>query len=227
MGAMTTAAHDTPQATAAGPVVWKRVAAALPDLALAGAFLLTWLRPFALGSPPVDSYRILVILEFLAIHSAYLTGVRIYRDRSRRARLERLGFFAVLYTIFAAGVAAKFGVWWPLLAFWGLMLNRMLGEILEEAPRGTERLYRKLAWELSLAFFVGGIFAVTLLPIPELGWTADVRTGLGASGDEPHRILAFGVLYFGLTAVSGIGGWAWSRALRLGGRPEIPATPSP
>lgn len=209
------------------PVRWKRAAVAFPDLVLAGVFLLTWLRPFALGSSPVEFGRITMILEFLAIHSAYLTGVRIYRDRSRRARLERIGLFAVLYTVFAGGVAAKFGVWWPLLAFWGLMFNRMLGAILEEAPRGTERLYWKLAWEFSLALFLVGVFAVALLPIPELGWTADVRAGLGASGDEPHRWLAFGVFYFGLTAVSEIGGWARARALQLGGPPEIPATPAP
>lgn len=83
------------------------------------------------------------------VHSTALMGTVAISDEPGRTKLKRLVGLATLYALFVAGFAVGFGVWWPLLAFWGLTFSRMLGVILGEAPHGRERLYVKAGWALS------------------------------------------------------------------------------
>ena len=51
--------------------------------------------------------------------------------------------------------------------------------------------------------YLGGAFLTTLAPVPRLGMTAEVQPRFGLDGgglwiDEPNRVVAFGVVYFGL-----------------------------
>lgn len=214
--------------SSSGSVAWKRAVTAVPDAALATAFLVTWLRPFALGERVVEYFLITMLLEFIIVHSTALMGAVAMSDEPGRAKLKSLVGLAGLYTLFVAGFAVGFGVWWPLLAFWGLTFNRMLGVILGEAPRGRERQYVKAGWALSVVYFLVGATAVTFLPIPELGVTPDVRAQLALPGgglwiDEPQRVLAFGVFYFGLTAVGEALGWGRSETALRG----VPRDPAP
>lgn len=202
-----------PQESVSAGTTLRGVLASIPDFALAGAFLITWLNPYALGEKAVQYYLLTMLLEFIIVHSsAFMGSVAFSRDpATRRARnIFGLGLF---YSLFVGGFALGYKTWWPLYAFWGLTLNRMLGILIGDAPVGKERQYVQAGWGLSAMYYLGGAFATLWIPVPALGITREVRAALDLPGsgvwiDEPQRVLAFGVLYFGLTGVGEVLGWA-------------------
>lgn len=232
---MTPVSKDVPASTAdlpaperAGAGVSSRgLLAALPDFALAGAFLVTWIEPTALGDEVVRYFLLTMLLEFIIVHSsAFMGNVVLSRDNPSR-RVRGLFWLGLFYTLFFGGFALGFGTWWPVWAFWGLTFNRMLSILIGDAPEGRERQYVRAGWALSVLYYLGGVFATVLLPVPELGMTSGVRSALDLPGgglwvDEPQRVLAFGVVYFGLTGIGEVMGWARSERF-LKGVPKDPA----
>lgn len=189
------------------------VLASIPDFALAGTFLITWLNPYALGEMAVQYYLLTMLLEFIIVHSSGFMGSVAFSRNSAVLRLRNIFGLALFYSLFVGGFALGFTTWWPLYAFWGLTLNRMLGILIGDAPVGRERQYVQAGWALSIIYYLGGAFATVWLPVPALGMTREVRAALDLPGgglwvDEPQRVLAFGVLYFGLTGVGEVLGWA-------------------
>jgi len=219
---LSTAPREDPLAhEGAGGTTLRGLIAGIPDLALAGAFLLTWLRPWTFGETAVQYFLLTMLLEFIIVHSsAFMGTVALSRERTSRRVLAVLGLGG-FYSLFVVGFALGFGTWWPMWAFWGLTLNRLLGLLLGNAPHGMERMYVKAGWALAALFYVVGAMVTVMLPVPELGVTAQVRGELALPGgglwiDEPHRVLAFGFLYFGLTGWAEIRGWARSEAFLKG-----------
>ena len=72
----------------------------IPDFALAGVFLLTWVAPTALGDRMIGYLMLLKPLEFLNVHSAAFMGSVILRPLSRGKKT--LGVIGVgsFYTLF-------------------------------------------------------------------------------------------------------------------------------
>lgn len=203
------------------PRLGRRTVLAVPDLVIAGIFLLVWIRPFALGSESVESLAIVMLMEFVVVHATAMTGHVLLSDAPDRSRIRSLGGLTLLYTLFAAGYAWQFRVWWPLLAVWILSLNRLTGVLFVGRPRGGDRLYVQSSWALSIMYFLGGATTVTFLRIPGLGVTEEAREAIDLPGgglwiDEPQRLLAFGVIYFGLTGLGEILAWPHSSAVRSG-----------
>lgn len=191
----------------------RRLAVASPDLALAGVFLYAWLHPFALGEQAVPFLFLTMLLEFIILHSAAFMGNVLYSDESTGSRVRMVLGFGLFYTLFVGGFAMAFEVWWPFFAFWGLILNRLLGVVLGDAPRGKEEFYVRAGWALGVMYYLFAVTVTLLTPLPELGLTRTARDALSLPGsgqwvDEPYRVLAFGVLYFGLHAVGELLGWA-------------------
>ena len=185
--------------------------AALPDAALAFGFLINWLDPTALGAQMVQYFLLVMLLEFIIMHSAAIMGVALFSETPVLKKLRTVLGLAMLYSIFVAGFALSFKTWWPLGAFWGLSINRLAGSLVGQAPTGKEQDLIKMGWAWSAVLYLGFTFATLLLPVPRLGLTDEaVRlqnlSGDGIWVDEPHRVLAFGFLYFtgqtyfGLTA---------------------------
>ena len=203
------------------PSAVRRLLAAAPDLALAAAFLVTWLRPTALGEGVVPYFMLTMLLEFVIVHSSGFMGSVVLSREDPGRRMKALLGLGLFYTLFVGGFALGFGVWWPVVAFWGLTLNRMLSVLLGDAPEGMERRYVRAGWALSVLYYLGGVFLTVLAPLPELGLTASVRSTLDLPGsglwvDEPHRVLAFGVVYFGMTGIGELAGWARSERFLRG-----------
>lgn len=222
-----TKASARPQESASAGTTLRSVLASIPDFALAGAFLITWLYPFALGETAVQYHLLTMLLEFIIVHSsAFMGSVAFSRDPAS-PRLRNIFGLGLFYSLFVGGFALGFKTWWPLYAFWGLTLNRMLGILIGDAPVGKERQYVQAGWALSAMYYLGGTFATLLLPVPALGMTHEVRAALDLPGsgvwvDEPQRVLAFGVLYFGLTGVGELLGWARNEKFLKG----VPARPA-
>lgn len=181
--------------------------AALPDFALGGVFLVTWVAPGTFGRRMVAYLMLVMLIEFLIVHSAAFMGHVAMGAGDRRHKVRSLLGLGALYTLFAGGFALAFKRWWPLWAFWGLTLNRLAGVMLGRGPSGRERHLIKRSWAAGVFFYIAFVFLTTLLPVPALGITpAVVRAqelpGSGLWIDDPQRVLAFGFLYFTAWGIS-------------------------
>jgi hypothetical protein len=201
---------------------------ALPDLAFSVVFLVTWIRPDALGEFMVRWLLLVMLMEFIVLHSAALMGTVALAPGSRARRGLAILGFAVLYTLFAGAFSLAFKSWWPLASFWALTLNRLLGVLIGQVPDEEQKAFVMRGWSAGIAFYVLGCFATVFLPVPALGLTPAVVAaqhipGKGLWVEQPHKVIAFGFLYFLLTAWSEANAHAWMR--RAGTAPGPTAAP--
>jgi len=194
---------------------------ALPDFALAGLFLATWIAPDLLGTGRIGQLMLVMLLEFIVVHSAAFMGMAAVGGTTTWHKIRAILGFGVFYTLFVGGFALAFGVLWPLAAFWGLTLNRLLSAILGQAAEGDERQLMMRGWAVGALAYLAAVFATTLLPVPRLGITSEVVTAAALPGSglwisEPWRVLAAGFLYFSAVGLSELVDHRW-----------LPAAPPP
>lgn len=182
--------------------------AAAPDAGLAAICLATWVRPMALGRRQVQYILLLMLLEFIVIHSAAFMGQALLSPEGRAKRAGRIIAFGAFYSVFAGAFSLGFHVWWPLGAFWLLTLNRLAGVLTGQAPAGSERQFIRAGWAASALFYMAAVTVTLLVPLPRLGITPEVVAQQGLAGiggvwvEQPHRVVAAGCLYYALTAWS-------------------------
>ncbi len=182
-------------------------------------FLITWIAPTAFGPFMVKWLLLVMMMEFIIVHASGFMGVVAFGPRSRAVRSVGILLLSLFYTLFAGGAALVFRSWWPLAAFWGQTLNRLLGVILGTAPTAEQRDLVMAGWGAAVTFYLLGCFATILLPVPALGITPEVVAaqhlpGSGLWVDHPEKVIAFGVLYFGLTAWSELTSHDWTGKMR-------------
>ncbi|MGA2383141.1 MAG: hypothetical protein ABSG61_06855 [Gemmatimonadales bacterium] len=188
---------------------------ALPDVGFAGVFLVTWIRPSTFGPFMVKWLLVVMLVEFIIIHSAAFMGVVSFAPGARVARGLRIVGLGTFYTLFAGAISFVFRSWWPITAFWGQTLNRLLGVILGQGQDLGQKAAVMAGWAASTVFYLLGCFATILLPIPRLGITPEVVAaqripGGGLWVEHPEKVIAFGVIYFGLTAWSELNAHRWA-----------------
>jgi hypothetical protein len=191
------------------------VLASLPDFALAAVACITWVSPATLGEEKVAWFLGLMLLEFIVVHSAAFLGAIALSDAPRSRRLVQALGLSAFYTLFAAGFALGMKHWWPLAAFWGLTVNRLLGIALGQAPRGKERELMQAGWAAGAMAYLFGAFVTVLAPLPAFGVRPEM---LGAAGedssglwiDEPHRVVAFAMVYFTLAGLFTLFAHRWT-----------------
>jgi hypothetical protein len=98
-------------------------------------------------------------------------------------------------------------------------VNRLLGVTLGQVPDQEQKAFVMRGWAAAVFFYVGGCMATVLLPVPRLGITSEVVAaqripGSGLWVDHPEKVIAFGVIHFGLTAWSELAGHAWAAKVR-------------
>lgn len=189
--------------------------AAIPDFALAGLALATWISPARVGEEKVAWFLGLMLLEFIVVHSSAFLGVVALSDAPKPMRVAKALGLSVFYTMFAAAFAVSMKHWWPLWAFWALSANRMLGILLGQAPTGRERDFAMASWAAGAACYLFGVFATLLLPLPRLGVRSSMLGEVaedsgGVWVDEPHRVIAFAALYFTLTGLFTLFAHQWT-----------------
>lgn len=176
------------------------------DAALAGAYLITWLAPHSAWARPIGTLMLLMMMEFIIIHSSAFMG-KVWTEGAGLARRTRSMFgFGLFYLLMVAGFAAGFGAWWPVGAFTLLMVNRWLSMVFDPEPSAETRRRVERGWAVATGLYLAGAFATTLLPVPRFGIddAARLAADLPGSGlwiSQPHRVIAFGFVYFGLTAL--------------------------
>jgi hypothetical protein len=186
----------------------------LPSFFLSGMFLVTWIAPRAFGEKTISYLMLLMLLEFINVHAAGFMGMTIVSESSRGKKAITIVSLGVFYTLFIGGFALAFKQWWPVWAFWGLVLNRLLGVLLGKAPTGQDKIMLQTSWAIGVFCYVMLVFATVVLPIPAFGVTSEViaQQGFTARGlwiDEPHRMMAFGFLYFGAIGLTELYSYKW------------------
>jgi hypothetical protein len=187
---------------------------ALPDFILSGLFLVTWIAPDAFGDKMVSYLMLIMLMEFINVHAAGFMGKTIISDAEPRKKAATIVGLGLFYTLFVGSFAFFFKEWWPVWAFWGLILNRLLGVLLGKAPTGAEKQALEASWSIGVFAYVMLVFATVMLPIPSLGVDAEViaRQNLGMKGlwvDQPYRMMAFGFLYFASIGLFEVYSYKW------------------
>ena len=186
--------------------VLRDVVAAVPDLLLAGTFLVTWVAPYTFGDLTVKRLLLLMLLEFIVVHSAGFMGAAAISDLPKAKIVGAMLGLGLLYSLFAGAFSLAFSSWWPLAAFWGLMANRLLGVLVGQPAEGREREFVMASWAAGAGAYLLSVFATVFTPVPRLGITPAVVSTLSLPGsglwiEEPHRVVASGVIYFGLVGL--------------------------
>lgn len=205
------------------------LAAAVPDFAIGFVCLIVWVRPQWLLDDALEFVVMLMLLEFIVIHSSAFLGTTMFASTGTRAKSLGVLGLGAFYTLFVAGFSLAFKSWWPLASFWGQMGNRLLSVWFGRAPSEEQKQRIQLGWGVTCVCYLLGCFATVLLPIPRLGLTPDVvsRANLSGEGlwiDQPWRVAAFGFLYFTLVGWSELYEHRWAAIRqRTGGEDEARA----
>src|SRR5262249_41454981 len=203
----------------------RRIVSAAPDVAIGTSYLITWISPDALGARSFDYLLLLMLFEFIVIHSSAFMGVAILGGLPSLPTIGAVAGLGLFYTLFVGAFAAIFHVWWPVTAFWMLTLNRLTPVLLGTRSREGASGFQAAGWATSVLLYLFGAFATTLLPMPRFGITPDVMAahplpGSGLWVDAPYRVLAFGTIYF---LLQGLVELLWVGDDRSDVRPDVVA----
>ena len=192
------AAANTPASTIA------RICAVAPDAATATLYLWTWIDPLHFSDSMVKSLMLVMMMEFLVVHSGAFIGLAVMSDTATRGQktLVILGFGA-FYMLFAGAFSLAFRSWWPALSFVWLLAAKFAMVWLTPLPPADEVDRVKALWALSVAAYLFSVFAGVILPMPELGITPEIIPKLGLIGsglwiDHPQTVISAGAIYFAL-----------------------------
>ncbi len=189
-----------------------RALMALPDAISCTLFMLAWIAPGVLGAVWVKNLMITMLLEFLTVHSGGFIGTTVANpEASRSTKTKVVLGFGSFYLLFAGGFSLAFDAWWPILVFAWLLLAKLGMVWLSPVPTAQEQARQATFTGLAIAAYVIGVFLTSLLPVPRFGIDAAVVQAAAIPGsglwvEEPHRVIAFGALYFGLMAWAK---WSW------------------
>jgi hypothetical protein len=127
--------------------------------------------PRAFGDRMVRHLMLVMLLEFLVIHSAGFTAALFAFDLTRRVRVLGLLGLSAFYLLFAAAFGFAFGSWWPIFALLALTVNRLAGFIFTKPPDGGQLTVILLGWAASVVAYLGGTFLTLIVPVPPFGIT--------------------------------------------------------
>ena len=185
-----------------------RLVAAIPDALTSAIFVYAWIAPLDWRPDLVKQLMLVMLMEFLVVHSSGFFGVTIYSDDVSRTRRTFIVLgFAAFYFLFVGGFCLAFQETWPLYSFGWLVFSKFLIVWTNPRARGDEVGRQTAFWAVSALYYLAGVFLTALLPVPRLGITEQVVAQLGLSGgglwiDEPQTVIAFGALYFALLSLT-------------------------
>ena len=184
-----------------------RIFAALPDFALAGYFAAVWVAPTAFGNHTFARLELIMLMEFIIIHSSGFLGVAMTAPRRRSMRVLAVIGLGLFYTMFVGGFALSFGTMSPLISFWLLLVNRTLSIVLGPSPKQGDFDFIVVGWATAVVCFLGYTMLTAFASIPRLGVTAAVQAAQpttvgGLWAEEPWRVIALGTFYYATIAVT-------------------------
>jgi hypothetical protein len=184
-------------------IAFNRLLGAAPDAATCAIFVIAWVAPARLGPEYVANLMLVMLIEFLVMHSGGFYAGIVASDLSRARRLGALCGLTAFYALFVAGFALAFDSAWPVLAFGWLFVARFMQ--LWRPLGGVAAQQLTMQWVASGMTYVVGAIATVSLPLPRLGMTPAFVASMHLSGggewvERPYTVLAFGALYFAVQA---------------------------
>jgi hypothetical protein len=85
------------------------VVAAMPDVAMAATYLISWVSAQALGARPLRYLTLVLLMEFISIHSSMVLGAVAYRTGPPRRKALAIVGLGAFYTLFVGVYALSFG----------------------------------------------------------------------------------------------------------------------
>lgn len=173
---------------------------ALPEFALAALFLLTWFQPTLLHPHMVTALVLLILMEFVILHSSIILGVLLGSAKDPLIRKAGITVGAI-YVAFAVVVALASRQFWIIPAFALLTMNRLAPLLNEEALESGPLTRLLLPWLGATLIYMGLSMAVHGLPMPQFGITdttavADAVGGTGTFFEAPQAAIAMGFFYY-------------------------------
>lgn len=188
------------------PIGLKNSISATPDFVMGLAFLATWIEPTAIGGNMHTYFLMIMLLEFITIHSAGFMAWAIVAGTTKFKKSVQVIGLGIFYSLFIVAFTFMYGEWWPLGAFWLLVANRIMSVFLGDGNDTSRQIGLMLSWAWSVFCYVISIMITVALPMPEFGWTKEYVSRLTFSGgglwfDTPQSLLAAGFLYFTSVAI--------------------------
>lgn len=202
---MSTPTSNTQPPGAQAPL-YARLLAAAPDAVVAAGFLVVWFAPFAFGPRSVSNAMLTMLVEFIVMHaSGFLGPLVLDGTLATRKRFLAIAGFGAFYGIFVTAFVLIFDEIWPAWVFAWLLFGKFSGALARNRLRGAEAAKQQMLWGTSCLLYLAGVFFTTLVWMPRLGMSVAVQPQFGLTGsgvwvEEPHRVVAFGVVYFGTMA---------------------------
>lgn len=204
---------------------------AVPDLLMGLAFLATWLEPTALGSNMLKYFIMLMLLEFITIHSAAFMAFAIISGTSKIAKILRVIGLGLFYSLFIWGYTFSEGELWPLAAFWLMILNRIFSVLFGESDASGKQMVLIVSWAWGVFWYLMAIFIAALAPLPAFGWTEEYVKSLSGSSsglwfETPQSLMAAGFIYFTAVGIFELYSDTIGAKLSTGQKPAAGNSPS-
>lgn len=177
------------------------ILAALPCALAALTFLVTWIRPQALGGRMVRDLTCLMMMEFVMMHANAMLSAMPMLAATRGGKLRIVIALAVPYSLFAVGLPLAWGAPW-LVAQFVILLGGKLWAV-RQLPDDEQQRTRMLTWGATILAYMLFVLLAAVFPFPRFGIEAEwVRPPGGDRFPNPHRIVAAGFLYWSALATA-------------------------
>ena len=177
-----------------------KLASAIPDIGTASLFAWCWADPVALRPELASALGLVMLMEFLVVHSSVFIGALMASDTRPARKAVGALFLTVVYLFFAASFAFSQGSWWPFAAFFWLLLSRMAAAHASRGADMAEGRRMLFHWFGGIALYILGATAIRSLPVPSGGF-AEVAVPWKGWSVLPQEVMAWGLLYYGALAL--------------------------
>jgi len=183
---------------------------AIPELISAAILAALWIEPQRFNVSWFRSGVFALLLEFFAIHAGGFMAVTVTDpEATRRQRTLRMLGWTAGYLAFVGLFALGFQAWWMVPAFAWFCFSKLQAVWMGGTITERDRWLAITSWALSVAVFLGSVFATAALDVPAFGAGPAMRDAAGFDGKstglweaEPHRAIAGAVLYFTIMGLS-------------------------
>ncbi len=149
-----------------------------------------------------------MLVEFFLVHATgFYTGFGVGLDWTRRNPWIGIAGLTSFYVVMIGAFAWAFEAWWMLLAFGWLFVGKL--HWLLKKPSDDQTTQAMAAWAGMVVVYLFACFFTILVDQPYLGIRPELVATFGLDPksegvweSEPHRVVAFGTLYFGIFALA-------------------------
>ncbi|MEO6173262.1 MAG: hypothetical protein ABIP02_09105 [Arenimonas sp.] len=160
-----------------------------------------------LGAGAVKGAMLTMLVEFFLVHATgFYTGFGAGFDKTGNLRWLALAGLTSFYILMIGAFSWAFEAWWMLLAFSWLFVGKLSWML--KKPNDDQTMQAMAAWAGMVVVYLFACIFTLVADIPSLGIKPELVTSFGfdpkSEGiweSEPHRVVAFGSLYFGIFAL--------------------------